>query len=349
MQGKISADWRIAVSALLSVLIVAGSFILAKDIKVPPLAQASAETALLQAIAAKDSDGDGLPDWEELLYGTDPHATDTFHLGMSDSEAVAKGLIVPKAIADVSVATSTQAAGTGINYAAAGLAAPTEGSLTDSFAKDFFTLYAQKKQANGGAELTDADISDIQNQALNSLALSVTPAADFKSASDLTVSGAGADAMKSFAAQAEAVLNKNTSEATSSELFYLQRAVQNDDAAALAHILSIARAYRDSAAGLAALPVPRELAAHDLALINAMMRMSGIVTDFARVNTDPMAAMLALQQYVPTAQSLGVAFADIASDYGNAGVALPDGASGASFVNVIRDMRARQLQTANNL
>lgn len=349
MGERFQGNWRALAATLFSAVIIAGAYVFARGIESPLPAEASTESALLQAIAKKDSDGDGLPDWEELLYGTNPNTTDTFHLGMGDGEAVAKGLIVPKAIAEVSVATSTRSAPTDINYAAAGIAAPTEGSLTDSFAKDFFTLYAQKKQSNGGADLTDADISDIESQALNSLALAIAPATDFKSASDLTVSGTGVEALESFAVQAEAVLNKNTSEATSSELFYLRNAVQNNDTAALAHLLSIAKAYRDSAAGLAALPVPEELAADDLALINAMMHVSGIVTDLARVNIDPLTAMLALQQYVSAAQSLGEAFINIGTDYSEAGISLPDGTPGASFVNVIANMRARQQAAANSL
>ena len=72
---------------------------------------------------------------------------------------------------------------------------------------------------------------------------------------------------------AEAVFLSNTSDASKSELEYLSSAVQDSDTAALVHITSIAKSYRATAAGLAALPVPQELAADDLAVINALMRM----------------------------------------------------------------------------
>lgn len=347
--GQILQNWRVLAAALFSVVLVIGAYVLARNVEAPSIAQASTETALLQAIATKDSDSDGLPDWEEALYGTDPHVTDTFHLGMTDGEAVAKGLIVPKAIADIQVATSSLATSSNIDYAASGLAAPTEGSLTDAFSKNFFSLYVAAKQANGGANLSDVDMQNIENQALNALSTSVAPASDFKSLRDLTISSRGADALKAFAADAEAVLKKNTSDATLNELVYLQYAVENNDATASAHLVGIAKAYRDTAAGLAMLPVPRELAAQDLALVNAMMRVSEVISDFARVNIDPLTTMLALQQYVPASQALGKAFTDVGNAYASAGITLPTGTPGASFVNLIADMVARQKAAANNL
>ena len=165
----------------------------------------------------------------------------------------------------------------------------------------------------------------IANEALNSLASVIAAAPDFKSAKDITVYGAGADSLKAFAVQAEAVLLKNTSSASKSEILYLQDAVQNNDAEALVHIASIAKQYRDSAVGLAVLPVPAELAEVHLALINAMMRVSQIATDFTRVNTDPLATMLALKQYPETVLALGNAFIHIGTIYKNADIALPRG------------------------
>jgi len=344
--GQILRHWRIYTAALFSVVVVVGAYELAKSVEVPQVAQASAETALLQVIASKDSDGDGLPDWEETLYGADPQNPDSFGLNMTDGEAVAKGLIVPKAIADVPAAPTTSASNNDIDYKAYGLTAPTEGTLTDAFAKNFFTLYLSAKQANGGTDLSPTDTNAIASQALDALSASITSAPDFKSANDLTVSGAGQDALRAFAINAETVLRKNTSTATTSELIYLQYLVNGNDATAGTQLASIAKAYRDSAAGLAALSVPSELATAHLALVNALMRVSEVVGDFARVNTDPLTAMIALQQYVPAAQNLGEAFIDVGTVYRNAGIVLNKDMPGASFVNLIGDMEARLQATA---
>ncbi|MFA5744954.1 MAG: hypothetical protein WC887_01940 [Candidatus Paceibacterota bacterium] len=339
--GRILENLRVPIAVIFSVVLIVGAYVIARSVESPSVAQASTETELLQAIATKDSDTDGLTDWEEALYGTSPTNSDSFSLGMTDGEAVAKGLIVPKAIADISVATSSP-----YSLSSDGLPpASPEGTLTATFATNLFSLYLEAKQANGGADLSEAELSDISNQALNSLSANISTTPDFKSANNITVSGSGADALKVFAVNAEAVLAKNTNDASKSEILYLQDVVQNDDTTALPHIASIAKSYRDSAAGLAALPVPEELSTDDLALINAMARMGEVVTDFARVDTDPLAAMLALKQYPQTVVNLSNSFARINTIYKNADISLSAGTPGAFFVNLIENAAKKQAAT----
>lgn len=335
--GRILSQWRIILASLAATIFVIGAYALALGGR-PPAAQASETSALLEAIATKDSTGDGLPDWQKSLYGIplDATTTDYFNLGMTDGEAVARGLIVPKAIAEVPLATPTASA-----TADPSLPAPAEGTLTDAFAKNFFTLYINAKQAKGGV-LSAADTSAIAQEALSNLASSVTTAPPFKSARDLAVSGSGTAALRAFAAAAEAISEKNTANAGKSEIFYLRDAVASSTPGALAAIDSIARSYRETAVGLAALSVPRELADTDLALINALMHISQIVSDFASVNADPLAAMLALEQYPQAVLDLGNAFIGIANAYRVAGVTLAPGAPGASFVNLISDAAASE-------
>jgi hypothetical protein len=308
-------------------VLIGGSYLLAHGVASPPAAEASAESALLQAIASKDSDNDGLPDWEEALYGTNPDNPDTFNLGMTDGEAVAKGLIVPKAIANVPLATSTASS------AVPGAPAPAaSGTLTDEFAKSFFTLYLVAKQQNGGTALSQDQVSALAEKAYTSLAANVTPAPDFKKASDLSTVPDSPDAYRAFAAGAEAVFAAHSVHLPKSELIYLQDAVQNNDMTALANIQKIAGAYRDIATGLAALPVPAGLASADLALINAMARISQAASDFAAVRTDPVATMFALETYPQAVIDFANAFQTVGSAYASAGVSIPAGTPGAQFV-----------------
>ncbi len=334
--GQILQNWRILVSASLAIVLIVGSFLLARSVESPNSAQASTESALLQAIAMKDSDGDGLTDWEEALYGTSPKITDTFNLGMTDGEAVTKGLIVPKAIADITVSTSSPSS---VNTFDPSLPPPpAEGTLTAAFAKNFFMLYISAKQANGGGNLSESEMEKIVNEALDSISSAIAPAPDFKSVKELQVSGSGSEAMKMFATDAEAVLLKNKSTATTSEINYLKSVLEHNDTSALSQIASIAKTYRDSAVGISSLQVPIELVASDLALINSLMRVSEIVTDFARVNDDTLAAMLALQQYPQAVLDLGNAFIGIGKIYEAAGISMNAGTPGASFVNLIKDI-----------
>ena len=338
MKDIILAHWRTLTATLFSVALIVGVYIIARGVESPPTALASTESALLQAIATKDTDGDGLSDWEEALYGTSPSIVDTSNLGMTDGEAVARGLIVPISIADIPPAPSSPAsAGSG------GLPpAPREGTLTAAFAKTFFALFVKAKQASGGADLSESELQKVSDEALSSLSVFMDVAPDFKSAKDIKVSGSGADALREFAVNAEAILLKNTSMATTSEINYLKRVVEDGDATALPYISAIAKVYRDSAIGLAVLPAPTELAGDHLALVNAMMRMSQITADFAKVNDDPLTTILALKQYPQAVLNLGNTFIRVGTIYKTADVSLLVDVPGASFVNLIMDVAASQ-------
>lgn len=333
--GQILSHWRILTAMLFSVVLVIGAYALARGVGSPPIAQASTEAALLQAIATRDSSGSGLPDWQKALYGIPINATTTdyFNLGMTDGEALARGLIVPKAISDIAIATSSSQSAIDPSLPPA----PGAGTLTDTFAQTFFALYLNAKAANNAAELSPSQVNDLANQSLSALSSLVSIAPDYKSAKDLTIAGSGAEALKAFAASAEAVIlkNKKESNAVKNEVLYLQDIVERNDTSAFPHLVSIAKMYRESAAGLAALPIPSNLSTLGLALINIMMRESGITSDFARVNTDPLAAMFALDQYIQVNQSIEQIFSSMSDVFTNAGVTLPAGAPGAVFLDTI--------------
>jgi len=335
--GSVLHHWRILAASGFSFMLIVGAYVFADGVAFPSRVEASTESELLQAIATKDSDSDGLPDWAEALYGTSATNPDTRGLGMTDGEAVASGLIVPKAIADIPGDTTPSGAIIDPDLPRA----PAEGTLTAAFARSFFTIYMDALERTGG-NLSEADMNDVAQKSLAALSSSIARAPDFKTPRDIGVLGSGPEAMKRFAASAEAVLKAYTTQSTESELAYLNKAIANGDDSALDNITALAKAYRIGAAGIAALPVPRELAPEDLALVNALARLSEVTNDFALVNTDPLATMLALQQYPDTIIALANAFERIAAVYSAAGITLVPGAPGASFVGLIDTVAVEQ-------
>ena len=340
----IKQQWGLLSAITLAVGMIAGAYFLAAGTLAPHQASASDTSALLKAIATRDSNGDGLPDWEKVLYGIPVNATTTdyFHLGMTDGEAVARGLIVPQALTP-SASTTTNSTSTSKILTNLSLPpAPKNETLTAAFARNFFTIYLNEKRANNGAPLSQAQMNKVSKEALGELSQAVAAAPNFKSAKDLTVSGSGAAAMKAFAVSADAILRKKTGIATTSEIVYLKQALANKNSDALSYIASISKTYHDSAIGLSVLPVPKELAPEDLALINAFSRMGDITNDFTKVNTDPLATLLALEQYPKAVLALGNAFIGISSVYIAAGVSIPAGNPGSAFITFIPNLARSQ-------
>ncbi len=105
--------------------------------------------------SAIDTDGDGLLDWQESLYGSSPDSFDTDGDGTSDGDEILAGRDPSVAGPDDSLINS----GTLLNtdFDVAGF---TPGSLTDFFSKDLFTNYLNLKKSNS---LTPNSSDEIAN------------------------------------------------------------------------------------------------------------------------------------------------------------------------------------------
>jgi len=73
----------------MGVAVISSAFVLTRTQPLTDRAVASPSAALKSEILEKDSDGDGLLDWEESLWGTDPFLVDTDGDGILDGEFVA--------------------------------------------------------------------------------------------------------------------------------------------------------------------------------------------------------------------------------------------------------------------
>lgn len=325
-------------SCVFAAAVIFGAYYLSRSIEHPDAAQASAESGLLEAVATKDSDGDGLPDWQESLYGTDPHKTDSLGLGMTDGQAVAKGLIVPKAVTALPGISSAP-----VSYDANGLPpASAGGTLTAAFTQNFINLYLAARQANGGNDLTDAQIQSVAAQSIQSLGMLAAAAPDYKKVSDIRVDGSGGDAMRAYAVDAQNIIATNRSGTSKNEVSYLKDAVEKGDTAALSSLSAIAKSYRTTAVGFAQLSAPVELGGIHLRLINSLMRLSEVINDMSRVNDDPLATIIALEQYPNVVQSFWSAMDDVGKAYRNAGVTVSVKEPGGVFVNLASHLAAQK-------
>lgn len=346
MKGGLQNKRGVVAAAVLALAFVGGAYMLARGFGAPQVAQASTETALLQQLATRDSTGDGLPDWEKTLYGIPLNATTTdyFHLGMTDGEAVAKGLIVPKAVAEVASSTPSAIANPSM-YTSNGLTPPTSGTLTDLFTQQFLSLYAQARQANNGAPLSSAQTDALTNQLMTQFMNNLATRPDFKTAADLTIAhgASGASALRTYAESAAAVMRAYLPNPVpkGTQIWYLQNYLTTGNKDDLAELNVIAKYYREVATGLAALPVPSVLAPDTLALVNAMMRVSQMTDALAHANTDELTAALSLEEYNPSTQSLEAAFIGIANTYATMGVTFATTDPGAFFADFLAAQAAK--------
>lgn len=341
-------QWGIISAILLAIVMIGGSYFYAIGGFAPQQVDATSFTAALQTFTTKDSDGDGLPDWEETLYGTDPHKVDTFGLGMTDGEAVAKGLILP--IAATPSATNSSTTQTFTDQTASSTLSNSKlstNSFTALFAKDFFTAYLAAKTANGNIPPTKKQAATIALNIMQSIS-DQNAIANYRTLSQINVSGSGAQSLRDYAATTQKALSSNTLSENKWVPDYLQEAMSDSSTSteALVHIRNISQMYTKGAAILAQISVPKEAEQAHLDLINAYAHMGTVTSHMAEFNTDPLITFLAITKYKTNILSLARAYVELGKVFRTAGITLAPGTPGASFVNVATDAATGQKTSA---
>lgn len=301
---------RIAVALLVSFGFMAAGYFFAPSLKTN-IANATSTKALLEAYAAKDSDEDGLPDWKEALYGTDPKNANSVSASMTDSEAVAAGKVMPR----FSTNTQTEKPVTAADIPGP---APKSGSLTERFAKQFFSQFLLSKQV--GATPSAEEVQTFALDAVNELAAKNAVTDEFKESDLVRATGSGPAALQAYGAAMDAALHQPPTKLPKDELSYFNDYVISSDTTALKHVNELAKAYRATAVAAARVPVPDELRSHHLILVNATARLATAIEDFSVVDDDPMLAMLGLKEYTIATDQLAAEAKALEAVYTAAGV-----------------------------
>ncbi len=331
----IKQQWGILSAIILSVLMISGTYLLSNGILTTNKVDATNLSTVLKSVSSRDSDGDGLPDWEEVLYGTNPHKIDTFNLGMTDGEAVAKGLIVPKAPTPKNSSSSqiTKTSTTTSNSVVKGFT-PTQGSLTDVFIKNFFAQYLTMKKVSGGRPLSKQQMSGIVANAVQQVTSNKSTFTNFRNISQIKVSGSGQKALRAYAATVQKAFSRYTIPEDKGVLIYLNNAAKNNDVSALKHLQSLSKLYIDAASSLSQITATKETTVAHLELVNAYANMSTVINEMSKLDTDPVLVILAIPEYKKAVTSLAKAYIDLGSAFRKAGVVITPKDEGYSFVNL---------------
>lgn len=320
---------RIILALLVSFAFIAASYYFSAPLRAD-IANANSTEELLKAYAAKDTDADGLPDWQESLYGTDPENPHSVDPVLTDGEAVDQGKIEPKFKSAAPAPDKVTAADIPGD-------APAAGSLTDQFAKKFFQnfMLSQHVGANPSSEdvqkFVESSIADLEGNGAK---------ADVYTKADVTVSGSGPAALSAYAVTMATGFGTKSEIGQKDELAYLNDAVINNDPKALAKIASIASAYKSIAEGMKKVSVPQEAAATHLELMNTAMSLSETIEDMAAFKEDPLRTFLGIEQYLPTGVRLIRALAAMDQIFHQAGISIKQGESGYAFYGTLEQAAA---------
>jgi hypothetical protein len=269
-------------------------------------ANAESTQQLLQSYSQKDSDGDGLPDWEEALYGTDPNNPHSFSPTLTDGQAVAEGLIKPKFSSTIPTASTTPA---DIQDSIPGQI-PAENTLTAQFSEDFLQSYIS---ASNGQQLSSDDEQALVTQLMGdytakaqALIQSQYTLLDVHTSSNADVS--------TYAGEVEQLIQQNDVAAGDGNPVDLMQAyMENNDMTAKVKLQTLETSYTNITAGLLAISAPPQLAGSHLLLIQSFDTLAKATQYVISYQQDPVATMGAISIYKPAADAVVKAISDIAT------------------------------------
>lgn len=229
-------------------------------------------------IADLDSDGDGLKDWQEQLFGTDSNNSDTDGDGILDgNESVGEAGLAP-----------------GIGLASATESAIDEG-VSQKFIKDAITGYLALRSSG----LDDKSIFQALLQKYQDEYMGVNSLVDTYSQEEVLITAATPAAIRNYADNAAKILDSNFRNINKSELalFYEFEQSGGTDLEILARFSDYQRAYLGSVAELKSIFVPETYASMHAELVNNLQNVAVINGAFVRMASDPLSAILHLGYY----------------------------------------------------
>ncbi len=258
----------------------------------------------LNDLLKKDTDSDGVPDWQEALWGTDPNNSATFN-GVPDANYIAQKK------AELKVANGNATSTDNPN-----------GTETDKFAQEFFASLTAMQQ-NGQVD------SNTINNVSTALGQKIVDPTIIDTYTDQDVKIADSDgvtAQKTYYDSIEKLFNTYTKKGIGDEVEITSILADStgsgaSDKTKYANKLStIASAYQEYATKLMAMSVPQTLAVYHLAIANSANNTGIAVGNMTKVTDDPVVGLSGLAQYQKYSDDLISAVGNLQSILYNNGV-----------------------------
>jgi len=232
----------------------------------------------IEDLVNRDTDGDGIPDWEESLYGLDPTKKETTP-GTPDSVAIEK--LKAQQTAETNGQTST------------GTEDTTNLTQTDKFSREFLATVSTLNQ-NG--TLDDATVeklsSSLADNIKNSAPRKVYTLADIKITNDST------QTIKKYSDVFESLAPKNPTKYTVLDVLQKFSADENNiDVSVLSELDPIIEQTNKIIAGMVKMEIPQSLAPLHLDVINGFERIAENLNDIKLYDTDVIAALSGMSKY----------------------------------------------------
>ncbi len=276
-----------------SILIVGGVFVALhyKNISASTYVAGASQDIITDAAlqnSDKDSDSDGLKDWEEVLWHTDPHNPDTDGDGTPDGQEVKEGR--NPAVKGPNDKLNTQTIDTLINT---GTGSGGELTQTDNVSRDLVGKLIALKES--GATI-DADTQNqlVQDSLKNLTGTTPTPYTQ----SDLHVtSNETLESIRQFGNQLGNIITKFSTSNTQDEITVLNQFITTGDQSILNKLDKNVTRYQNLIHDLLQVNVPKSVLPLYLGLVNGFNSLQTNIQNIKKYANDPVGQLVAINGY----------------------------------------------------
>ncbi len=233
----------------------------------------------------KDSDGDGLADWEELLWGTDPDNPDTDGDGIPDKESVTQSHL----------ATGTDSKGVTIDA----------NSGTEMLSKDLFTSFMYSLQT-GNTDLSPEEQERMVEHAIQESVPFIQPPS-FGAEEVVTVQATPESRERYVKAVLKQFGFMMQNAHRSNEYGALVMMMQGEKERGMEELQKVLSLYKTHTDIIKTIPVPMDARSIHANLVQSSLEYIHVVEGFSAMDTDPFRAIASAQTFGITSENLHTA------------------------------------------
>ena len=276
----------------------------------------------------RDSDSDGLEDWEELLWKTDAHMADTDGDGTSDGDEALGGRDPTVAGPNDSIERSTAPAPKGVSEGGGD-----DGSATAALGKELLSQYFALKQSGGTVD--EETTKRLVEGSLESVS-DARVVRTFTTADIIIADSDSKRAIRDYGNTMGAIITRYSPAAGfENEVAIFNRALLSDNKTELAKLDPLIVGYRAIRDGTLATEVPLPASVVHLRMVNALERYSATVAGLRGLFSDPLIALLSFNALQKDAEGLIIVLEDAERFFRERDIEYAKGEDGYAFANAL--------------
>lgn len=258
------------------------------------------QSITVKDIVEKDTDSDTVPDWEEVLWGTDPSKTDTNGDGVADNVEIEKK---KQALAHENTSAETENSNADLNE-------------TEKFSREFFASIIALQQSGN---LNDQTVGELANTVKENAALEQN-IPDSYSMADIKTEEDSKESIRTYHEQLLNVLNKYKDTNIGEELSIIDASLSTEDKKSLEDLYGIALEYKNMADDFAKIKTPSSIASTHLNLVNSSKNTGLAIENAVQIYDNSIKGLIGISQYKKESDMFDKSFVELQDYFKNNGI-----------------------------